>query len=176
MDEMEWKGTAPEIGDRREIGTVQLRVEPLFHAAMISGDLDAALTGLSPDARMVGLAEECGNGPFALRIARDRALLITETLLEAEPGWYAAGFALSSADDAFIEIALNGADASTIIAEGVTADLETGSPSAALLFAGQFALLARRGAGYRLWIERPMLAWFWAWLNGVALPRGGGSG
>lgn len=170
MDEMEWRGSLPLAGEAIEIGTASAVVEPDQNALMISGDLAAALAALCPDARMVGLGEDCGEQDFALRIARDRALLVTGQALNVEPGWYPAGYAVSSADDAFAAIALSGTDAPDIIAEGVTADLTAASPSAAILFAGQFALLARRGEDYCLWIERPMLAWAWAWLGGVVLP------
>ncbi|HLS18228.1 MAG TPA: hypothetical protein VK090_00335 [Paracoccaceae bacterium] len=172
MDEMEWRGSVPLAGEAIEIGNASAMVEPDRNALMVSGDLAAALAALCPDARMVGLGEECGEQDFALRIARDRALLVTGQALDVEPGWYPAGYAVSSADDAFAAVALSGADAPAIIGEGVTADLKAASPSAAILFAGQFALLARRGEDYRLWIERPMLAWLWAWLGGAAISSG----
>lgn len=170
MDEMEWGGRTPSAGEALEIGSVRAVIEPEMNALMISGDLAAALAEFSPEARMVGLGEDCGTGDHALRIARDRVLLITRGALDVEPGWHPAGYAVSRAGDLFAAVTLSGPDAVSIIAEGVTVDLASGSPSAAILFAGQFALLARRGEDFCLWIERPMLPWLWTWLAGATVP------
>jgi hypothetical protein len=140
---------------------------PPAGATLISGDLDAALSALAPGAPMLGLAEEAGDGPHALRIARSRALLVTPEPLDAEPGWRAEGFAASAADDAWVVIEIAGQAAAHVVAQGTAVDVAAGSPSAALWFAQRPCLLSRRDAGFRLHAEAPFREYLWEWLAGA---------
>ena len=90
--------------------------------------------------------------PYALRISRDQALLVTQTPLVVADGWH-GGYALSRMDDAYAMLDLSGDDAAESVAEATASDLAAGSPSAAVMFAGLKALLAAREGGFRLHIE-----------------------
>ncbi|MBK0399556.1 hypothetical protein H0I76_10160 [Limibaculum sp. M0105] len=165
MDEMSWPDTIPSPGATLDLGGVQAACLAPGHAVLVSGNLGAALAELAPGARMVGLGGDIGGGAFALRIARDRALLVAPTPFEIADGWQAADYGVSRAGDAFCPISLVGERAGQVIAQGTACDLKGNSPSAALIFAGQFALLARDGAAFMLWVERPMLAYVWDWIG-----------
>ena len=53
------------------------------------------------------------------------------------------------------------------LAEGTSADLDAGSPSAAVVFFGLRGLLARTPSGFRIHVETPWLETLLAWLDGV---------
>ncbi len=131
---------------------------------LISGDLDAALKALVRGAPLIGLYEPAPRGKHALRIARDRALLVTPAPIGAAEGWRETWCA-TSVDDGWVAVEVEGPDAGLVLMQGTSADLMSGSPSTALMFAGQRCLLARTGAGFRLHVERPRLEALLAWLD-----------
>src|SRR5690606_36708217 len=106
---------------------------------LVSGDLDSARSAHAPGAEAVGLrgvaGEGAGDGAYAARIARDRALLVTPSPLAAAPGWR-DGFAVSPCDDLDAVIEISGPAMPQLVSEGTAADLEAGSRSAAVVFSG----------------------------------------
>ncbi len=133
---------------------------------MISGDLAAALKALARGAPLLGLHALLPKGRHALRIARDRALLVTPAPLGAADGWR-EGWCATAMDDATAVIEVEGAGADDVLMQATDADLAAGSPSAAVMFAGQRVLLARTGGGFRLHVERPRLEALLTWLDGA---------
>ena len=113
---------------------------------LISGDLGAAIAALAPGAPLLGLYAPAPAGAHALRIARDRALLVTPAPLGAADGWR-DGWCATAVDDGWAAIDVEGPDAPSALAQGTSADLAAGSPSAAVLFAGFRCLLAADGRG-----------------------------
>ena len=81
-------------------------------------------------------------------------------------GWR-DGWCATALDDGFAAIDVAGADAASALAQGTSADLAAGSPSAAVLFAGLTCLLARTGDGFRLHLEAPWLEALLTWLDGA---------
>jgi len=131
--------------------------------ALISGDLEAAVAGLAPGAPLLGLYALAPTGAHALRIARDRALLVTPAPLGAIGGrdfWFA-----TSVDDGWAAVEVEGADAPCALAQGTAADLDAGSPSAAARFADMRCLILRTDSGFRLHVEAPWLEALLAWLE-----------
>ena len=124
--------------------------------ALISGDLEAAIAALAPGAPLLGLYAPAPDGAHALRIARDRALLVTPAPLGATEGWR-DGWCATTVDDGWAAIDVEGEDAPSALAQGTSADLAAGSPSAAVLFAGFRCLLLRTDTGFRLHVEAPWL-------------------
>jgi hypothetical protein len=51
--------------------------------------------------------------------------------------------------------------------QATSADLASGSPSAAVMFFGLRGLLARTPAGFRVHVESPWLETLLTWLDGV---------
>jgi sarcosine oxidase gamma subunit len=168
LPEMAWPAPAARPGARVERPGFTATVLPPAGATLVTGDLAAALAELAPGAPLVGLGAETGDGPHALRIARDKALVVTDAPLGAPEGWRAAGYAASAADDAWTVIEIAGAGARDAVAQGTAARPEEGSPSAACLFAGRPCLLARRGGAFRLHVEAPFAEYLFAWLSGAA--------
>lgn len=132
--------------------------------ALVSGDLTKAREALAPGAGQVGLWGEAEALPVQVRIARDRALMVTESPLGVESGWR-DGFAVSAADDLWLVIELEGAGLRDLLREGTAADLDGGSASASLLFAGVPVLLYRLAGKARLHVEAPLGAYLWRWLE-----------
>jgi sarcosine oxidase gamma subunit len=135
-------------------------------AALISGDLGAAIAALSPGAPLIGLCANAPDDAHALSIARDRALLVTPTSLGAADGWR-ENWCATCVDDGFAAIDVEGPDAQSALAQGTSADLAAGSSSAAVLFAGLRCLLVRTSAGFRLHVEAPWLEALLTWLDGA---------
>lgn len=135
---------------------------------LLSGDLDAARAALAPGAGEVGLWGLAGEGACAVRIARDRALLVSPSPLAIAPGWR-AGFIATPCDDGHAVLEISGPGMPQIVAEGTAADLAAGSRSASVLFAGVSCLLYRAGPDRaRLHVESPLAAYIWTWLGGWA--------
>ena len=141
-------------------------------ATLISGDLQVAITTLAPGTATLGLAAKVDSQTFALRMARDRALLVTASpLLEAgieRHGWQSEGFASSAADDAWAFFEITGSQEATVVSEGCAADLDSGSPSAAVLFATHSCQLARHGDGFLLVVESSSSMALADWFKAVA--------
>jgi len=133
---------------------------------LISGDLDAAIGSLAPGTPTLGLHAPAPNGAHALRISRTSALLVTPAPLAQIDGWR-DGWCATSVDDAWAAVEISGADAAQALMQATSADLGSGSPSAAVFAFGLRALLARTPAGFRVHVEAPRLETLLAWLDGV---------
>jgi hypothetical protein len=131
---------------------------------LVSGDLEAALKALAPGAPLVGFCGRAPDGPHAL--PRDRALLVTLAPLGAADGWR-EGFCATTVDDGWAVVEVEGPDAPLVLIQGTAADLSAGSPSAAVLFAGERCLIARTVGGFRLHVEAPWLEALMTWLDGA---------
>jgi hypothetical protein len=166
MREMNWPPA------RRSEGTLILRPRLKARAlsgrgsALISGDIDAAIGALAPGSPILGLYALAPEGAHVLRIARDRALLVTPAPLGAADGWR-EGWCATSVDDGWAAVDVDGPDAPLALAQGTSADLTGRSPSAAVLFAGLRCLLARTEAGFRLHVEAPWLEALLTWMDGA---------
>jgi hypothetical protein len=133
---------------------------------LVSGDVEAAIRTLARGAPLIGLYGLAPRGKHALRIARDRALLVTAAPLAAGDGWR-DGFCATRVDDGWAVVEVVGEGAPLVLMQGTAADITAGSPSAAVLFAGFRVLLARTRAGFRLHVERPWLEALLTWMDGA---------
>lgn len=156
----DWRGD--EI--RRE-GWMARRISRLGQV-LVSGNLAAAKAALARGAPEVGLWGVADDASYVVRIARDRALIVSVLPLPFEPGWRADGWAATPADDLYAVLQIDGADLERLVAEGTSADLSAGSPSASVNFAGMPALLYRitpRTA--HLHVDASLAAYLWTWLQ-----------
>jgi len=166
MRERDWTNPPPAAGDAIEAGDLVISCLEAGGAAVVSGDLDAALTALAPGAPLIGLLGELPlTGAFALRIARDRMLLCTPRPLGAAPGWH-DGFALSRADDLYRVFEIAGDADGILLAACMSAG--AGSASAMTLFTDKPCLVARAGGSVRVWAPRPDMAEIWVRLGLLA--------
>ena len=135
---------------------------------LVSGRIADAVEALAPGAPEVGLWGVAENNPHVVRIARDRALIVSSGELAVEPGWR-DGWAATPADDVYAALEIDGAGVSDVVREATAADLDAGSLSAAIMFAGIPCLLYRTGrTTARLHVERPLATYVWHWLEGRA--------
>jgi hypothetical protein len=166
MRELEWpppRGGAELLIDRPRLTARRLRG---LGQTLISGDLDAAVAGLAPAAPMLGLYALLPAGAHALRIGRMSALLVTPAPLVAADGWR-DGWCATGVDDGWVAVEVSGEDAAQALMQATSADLASGSPSAAVLVFGLRGLLARTPSGFRVHVEAPWLETLLAWLDGV---------
>jgi hypothetical protein len=165
MREMEWP---PARGGELLIDRQRLTARRLdgLGQTLISGDLDAAVASLAPAAPMLGLCALAPEGAHALRIGRASALLITPAPLSVVAGWR-DGWCATSVDDGWAAVAVSGADAAHALMQATSADLASGSPSAAVLVFGLRGLLTRTPSGFRVHIESPWLETLLTWLDGA---------
>lgn len=134
---------------------------------LVSGKLAAAAAALAPGAPEAGLWSLVDADRYAVRMARDRALIVSPAPVPVDPGWRAGGWAASAADDLYTVLEIEGEGLGALASEAVTADLDRGSPSAALLFAGIPVLLYRRAPHIaRLHVENALAPTLWHWLEG----------
>ena len=133
---------------------------------LIGGKLDRALAALAPSAESVGLSQVAAAMPYALRIGRDKALLVALGERLEQAGWREEGWTASDATDAQVVFEIEGDAVQEILSEAVASDLNLGSPSAAVLFAGVPVLLSRSpGSAVRLHVETSLGAYVWRWLE-----------
>lgn len=160
MAEARWTTRTPIPGQSltREGLRVDCRTEP--HAALVSGDLAAATRQLALGAPKLGLLEPVQERTFFLRIARDRALFCSESPIELE-GWQ-DGYAISAADDLYLELVIQGPRTADLQAALIDAD--PGSPSAATLVLGIPVLACTLPEGLSLRVPHPDAAALWAHL------------
>jgi len=134
---------------------------------LVSGDIETAVGVLAHGAAEVGLWGLVDTGRVIVHIARGKALIVTPSPLGVEPTWR-AGFVATPADDAWAVFEIAGPQLVGLVTQATAADLDAGSRSAALLFAGTPALLYRTAPHTaRLHIEAPLATYLWNWLEGA---------
>jgi hypothetical protein len=166
MREMEWpsaRGAAGLLIDRQRLTVRRLGG---LGQTLISGDLDKAVATLASGAPMLGLYALLPAGAHALRIGGMSALLVTPAPISLAEGWR-DGWCATSVDDAWAVVGVSGADAPQALTQVTSADLASGSPSAAVMFFGLRALLAKVSSGFRVHVESTWLETLLACLDGV---------
>jgi hypothetical protein len=166
MREMDWpaaRGGAELLIDRQRLTARRLGG---LGQTLISGDLDAAVAGLAPGAPMLGLFGFAPESAHALRIGRASALLVTPTPIPVAEGWR-EGWCATSVDEGWAAVEVSGEDASKAVMQATSADLASGSSSAAVLVFGLHGLLARTPSGFRVHVGAPWLETLLAWLDGI---------
>jgi sarcosine oxidase gamma subunit len=166
MREMEWsaqRGGAGLLIDRQRLTVRRLTG---LGQTLISGDLEAAVATLAPGTPMLGLYALAPDSLHALRIGRTSALLVTPAPLAAADGWR-DGWCATRVDDGWAAVEVSGQDAAQALMEATSADLASGSPSAAVMIFGLRALLARTPSGFGVHVESSWLETLLTWLDGV---------
>ena len=161
IPERTWTDRPLNEGETKEAAGLTLHRAKTPKACLVSGDLDAALKDLCPSAETVGLYQ-LRRDVDGIRIARDRALLVEVT---GDAGWHKE-YALSPASGLYARFDLSGPALDDVLAEGTSADLGMGSPSAAVQFAGLTCLLTRSSHGAELWVEAAFATYMTSWLLG----------
>lgn len=138
-----------------------------YSQCLVSGDISAWCRQTDMDGDAVGALAVAQGGHYALHIARDRILAVSETPFGIGPGWHAAGFAVSTFDAGLHMFEIEGPDLPSLFARATTLDPAGTTASAALLFAGANALCYRHGHAHRLrlHVDRALAPYLWKWLE-----------
>ena len=140
------------------------------HAALwlVSGNTSAFLRRHAIDTPL-GPRDTTAAACFALRLAPDRLLFVSDAARADEFGWTREGCAISDMSDGLVCIELVGAGAIDLLRCGSEYAFESTESrpheSAQLLLAGFRVIVARRADGWRLYVERPWAAALWRWLE-----------
>ena len=165
MHEHNWSENVPAVGDQLTLGNTTVTRLSDLDMALVSGDI-AHFAERHGALESVGLAQYTADDSSLLRLSRNRAVWLSPGDSRPPDGWH-DGVAISTATGGFAHLQLDGPGAEHLLAQGTTADLRAGSPSAAVRFAGQQALLCRRDATWWLFVDAPLLAYHWTWFRGA---------
>jgi len=132
---------------------------------LVSGNLAAftAKAGL-PDTG-AGLFGEVSGDRYALRVARDRVLLVNGATEALGPGWHAEGYAVTDVSAMYHVFEFDGDGIEALLQEAMFVDPNVQSPSVASMFAGQQALVYHHEGKLRLHVERGYAPYLWQWLE-----------
>jgi hypothetical protein len=138
-----------------------------FSQYLVSGDLAAWTTASGMKLQTVGALSTAIGARYALGIARDRILAVSEAPLAVEPGWHNEGFAISASDAGLHIFEIEGGRLAELWARATTLDANGSTPSAAILFAGINVFCCRHGHEDRLRIhvDRGLAPYLWKWLE-----------
>lgn len=136
-----------------------------LHQALASGNLDAAARQIGATGPGLGLFCDSVSELCAVRVARDRLLLVAAAPFAVAPGWHAEGFAFTPIDDGLAVYALTGSAQNVLLRRGTALSPDAVSPCAAL-FLGGFPAVAYRCQGVlRIHVEASLATGFEAWLR-----------
>jgi len=166
MREMQWPAPRPREGLIIERPRLSVEAITGLGHVLISGDLQGALNALAPQAPLLGLFGLAPDGPYALRVARDSALLVTPAPIFVDPAQRGEFFA-TAVDDGFAVLTLRGTDVADVLSQGASVDFAVSSPSACVMFAGFRTLIVRRPDGVRLHLEASYREAMLEWLEGA---------
>jgi sarcosine oxidase gamma subunit len=134
--------------------------------ALVAGNIATAISALAPDMAGVGAWQVVNASDHVIRIARDKALIVTSAPIAFATGWNAAGFSVTDASGAYGVIEIAGQALAEIIAEASAVAIDAGSRSAALLFAGIGCLAVRTAPDVaRVYMEAGYMTYLWRWLE-----------
>jgi sarcosine oxidase gamma subunit len=134
---------------------------------LVSGDLVAALRDLAEGAKPVGFHEVASGDPFAIRLARDRALIVSTREITASAGWREGGYAATPVSGGYHVFDVSGPGIADLLGRATTLDPGAASPSATVGFAGIAAVVYRHESEDRLrvHVERGLAPYLWQWLR-----------
>lgn len=147
-----------------------IHAAPVSTAAawLVSGNADAFLAHHNLD-RILGPRQRCDATHYALRLAPDRLLFVSEDPASTTFGWSPQGHAVTDISDGLVIIDISGETAAELMAQGsaypFTAATRVPHESASMRFAGLRLAASRRARGWRLHIERPWAPALWRWLQ-----------
>ena len=141
-----------------------------FSQNLVSGDLAAWSKVSGMTAEGVGALSTATGPRYALSIARDRILAVSETPFGVEPGWHREGFAVSACDAGLHMFEIEGERLAGLWARATTLDASGSTLSAAIVFAGVNVLCCRHGheGRLRVHVDRGLAPYLWKWLEQTA--------
>ncbi|CAN7506674.1 hypothetical protein [Rhizobium sp. LjRoot254] len=132
---------------------------------LISGNLAGFATAASLADTGIGAFGAASGERYALRIARDRMLVVNAPASSTPPGWHADGYAVTDVSAMYHVFEFDGSGLEDLIAEAMFVDPRAKSPSAATMFAGQQAIVYHHEGRLRVHVERGFAPYIWQWLE-----------
>lgn len=139
-----------------------------LHEILVSGDLGRALDALADGITPSGAADIARGDPYALRLGRERLLLVGTDDWAAAPGWHGdGGFAVTPFPGGDVVFEITGRRAADLLAAGLNHPLEDRRGSVLSRFADVTVALYRYGQPetWRIHVERPLAGYLWHWLE-----------
>ena len=157
----------PDWADARLEGrTLRVSAVSGIVQRLISGDVERFLArhDLGRDVGALGLAL---GERYAVRIARDRLLVIGLSAAELTDGWHDEGYAISTVSSALRLFEARGEGVRALLGRATTIDPDNPSPCAAMPFGGVMGIVYRHGDGeiLRVHIERGLAGYLWEWFE-----------
>lgn len=157
----DWTNASFDLDGRR------VRFGLLSQAHIVSGDIGAFLSwrGIAP----LGPRDVAVFDTYALRIAPDRVLYVSDFAEPIDQGWLEPGFAVADMTDGLVFCEVSGPRALELLQQGTGYDLTATdlrpSESCNILFAGLRVAIVRRDEGWRLHVERSYATALWSWFE-----------
>ena len=144
------------------------RVSDVFQT-LVSGNLEAWSAG-----SRIGLDVAPAPGrDYAVRVARDRVLMVTAQPMASRPGWNASGHAATDLSGGYLLLEISGARLPELLSRATTLPGLDASPSAAIRFAGLDAIAYFVAQGVlRLHVDRSLSGYLWSWLEAAGVSFG----
>jgi sarcosine oxidase gamma subunit len=147
---------------------ITVRSVPVDSQHLVSGNLAgfAAKAGL-PD-QGAGAFGQVSGERYALRVARDRVLVVNAPADAMDAGWHEDGYAVTDVSAMYHVFEIEGAGLDAVIGEAMFVDPNAQSPSAMTMFAGQQAVVYYHEGWLRVHVERGFAPYLWQWLEARA--------
>lgn len=138
-----------------------------LHLNLVSGNTAAGLAKFGHDSPPIGVTAVAASGAYALAMARDRCLAVSEAPFPAAEGWFEEGYAITAMTDAYAALEFRGTGVLRILARATTLDWSQPARSAAISFAGVAAAASFCGdrQAFRMFVETPLLPYVLQWLD-----------
>ena len=104
---------------------------------------------------------------YAMRVARDRLLVIGFPAADLPDGWHDEGYAVSTVSSALRLFEAKGEGVCDLLARATTIDPDSPGPCAAMPFGGVMGAVYRHGDAktLRIHIDRGLAAYLWEWFE-----------
>lgn len=133
---------------------------------LVSGDIDRFLArhDFGKDVGALGLAF---GDRYAVRVARDRLLIIGLPDSDLRDGWHDEGYAVSTVSSALRLFEARGDGVRDLLARATTIDPDNPGPCAAMPFGGVMGTVYRHGdtETLRIHVDRGLAAYLWEWFQ-----------
>ncbi|MBZ7926031.1 sarcosine oxidase subunit gamma family protein [Ensifer adhaerens] len=133
---------------------------------LVSGDIERFRErhGLAKDIGALGLAT---GERYAVRVARDRLLVVGLQASECAAGWHQDGYGVTALGSAQRVFEARGEGVRDLLARATTIDPDNAGPCAALQFCGLTCSVYFHGdtQALRVHVDRGLAAYLWEWLE-----------
>jgi hypothetical protein len=157
----------PDWQQARIVGrSVKISSRTGLHQRFVSGNIERFL-GTYNLGRDVGALSIALGDRYAVRMARDRLLVVGISVSELADGWHDEGFAVSTASSALRLIEVEGRGIVDLLRRTTSIDPDNPGPCAAISFCDVSAVVYRHAGPQllRIHLDRGYAAYVWDWLE-----------